>query len=1283
LNEEDYNYFVAALKRKRDVSQNEDTEMNNSKRPNKSLKDNPREIITPALRKKKEKEIQENHTASLQPIRTQIHPSILAQPSINKEKQKEKELRDKERGGGNDDMVVSEDSFNEPPSPSVRNLPKTGNTLEKLSKTIGNRSENRQERVFRSPRKIQMQKDNQEYNILNDLNSTKCNITFGQLLDAAPKLRSQVSHGIKLEKPSIKNQNQIMGVLDNVAADTILVNNIDHTYKSKSKEINEDDIAMVDVSVEGIKGKALIDSCSNLSIITKQFLNKLPSNYEPVGISCGRIRLATQNDDYSEGYIIRIPIKINNNIEINADCRIIDKEEPFFDLLLNLKTQIDNKLFIHPVLYSLCQFTPEGNIKVIAPINNETEEEERLLCVIKGTNFSERKEQLKKIEGLPPQEYIHDSHFLETVPEEFRNETLKVLENNIDIIATSSEELTPSDLPPHRINLKPGVNPIKQRAYRLSKLKSDILKEELTKLIEKKLIEPSCSEWSSPVVLVPKKNGKWRMCVDYRKVNDMTIKDSYALPYIDEIFDSLHGSIIFSTIDLYSGYHQILMDEESIEVTSFTTRFGNYQFKVMPFGLTGAPATFQREMNRILFPFIGKFVFNFIDDILIYSRTIEEHVQHIQQVLAVFKEHKLKINIEKCSFFQSEVEVLGHKVSVDGLSPMDNKIQAIRNWEAPSNVHELRSFLGATGYYRNFIEHYAQITAPLCKLLKKGVVYKWTEEHQNCFEKLKEKLINAPILKFPCFDRRFIIRTDASYNGVGGVLLQEDPITKKEFPIHYVSRSLHKAERNYGITDLEGAALIYCITKLKSYIMGNPIKTLVITDHKPLINFFKNKEPNNARQMRWCLKVSTLGVEIQYQAGRKNLVADALSRMKQKEKVTYTVKNDSKINEELLSKTIKEFLDEKITIIDGEEYFLDGNTYRKLITDTPEKVKLILNAHTIGHEGYNKTYQRLKKNYYWNGMINDVRRIVNLCETCQLNKSQPYPDPVEDIPTKVEGPFVHMGLDIIGPLVKTRNNNQYIIVTVDYFTKWIEAEATETITSKDVINFLIKVFARHGVPQIITTDNGPQFTSDMTKIFLDLYDVYVKFVSTYHPESNGLTENRNKEIGKLLRLLGKKNQDWDEVLPSALWALRTAKHSTTKHSSFELVYGREDQQPFDIAARPTKGINKSSDEILLEKFINHYRWTCEAAENIKSANKYWATRREAKTSMNQAKQIKEGDLVLVRNFTRTKLEPYFVGPLKVIKKQFNTVTLADPTTGIQMNRNVHIKNIVKYNSVMV
>ena len=308
-------------------------------------------------------------------------------------------------------------------------------------------------------------------------------------------------------------------------------------------------------------------------------------------------------------------------------------------------------------------------------------------------------------------------------------------------------------------------------------------------------------------------------------------------------------------------------------------------------------------MNKILFPFIGEFVYVFIDDVLIYSKSIEEHLVHIKQVLEVFKENKLKINIEKCHFLQTEVDVLGHKLTTKGLSPMESKITAIKKWEAPSSLHELRSFLGAVGYYRDFIPKYAQITSPLCKLLKKNTKYEWNKEQQESFELLKKKLINSPILKFPLFDKPFIIRTNASYNGIGGVLLQKEEETGKEHPIHFISRSLKKAEKNYGITDLEGTALFYCMTKFKYYIEGNPLPTTIYIDHKPLVGLFKNKEPLNERQTRWCLTASMLGINIKYESGKKNVLVDALSRMKSKEerKILLT-KITNGNNEELLSK---------------------------------------------------------------------------------------------------------------------------------------------------------------------------------------------------------------------------------------------------------------------------------------------------------------------------------------------------------------------------------------------
>eukprot|EP00833_Pecoramyces_ruminatium_P012634 jgi/Orpsp1_1/1186666/evm.model.d7180000052401.1 len=491
--DEKLTYIISALNEKR----KRDKEATPSKRIRKSLKDNPQIINTPALRKQKENELELE--PELENPKNQIMPSILSQPRIEKEKEIEKELRNKERV-------------------------EVANIIENL--TTGNPSPIENVNKLKSEKNIKLISGNEEYDIVKNLNNIKCDITLAQLLNAAPRIRSQLNQNLKIEKPTSK----IVGSIKNINSEILLVNNIDHSYQSKRKEAEDQDIAMVDATIDGIAGKLLVDNCSNLSIMTKSYYEKLPQQYEQVGVSRGRIRLATKNDEYSEGKIVKIPVTIGS-YTMTVNFRILEKEDPFYDMILNLKTQIDNKLFVHPTLYSLCRINKDGLIDVLAPINNEPLEEEKIMCVIKqveGENNTSNtpediKAKLKKIEGLSPMEYIHHKDFLSTIKDEYQENILKILEENIDIIATSSEELTPSKLAPHKINLKPGAQPVKQKAYRLAKFKSDILKEILKKLIEDKLVEASYSEWSSPVVLVPKPNGRWRMCVDYRKVNDLIL----------------------------------------------------------------------------------------------------------------------------------------------------------------------------------------------------------------------------------------------------------------------------------------------------------------------------------------------------------------------------------------------------------------------------------------------------------------------------------------------------------------------------------------------------------------------------------------------------------------------------------------------------------------------------------------------------------------------------------------------------------------------------------------
>jgi len=310
-------------------------------------------------------------------------------------------------------------------------------------------------------------------------------------------------------------------------------------------------------------------------------------------------------------------------------------------------------------------------------------------------------------------------------------------------------------------------------------------------------------------------------------------------------------------------------------------------------------------------------------------------------------------------------------------------------------------------------------------------------------------------------------------------------------------------------------------------------------------------------------------------------------------------------------------------------------------------------------------------------MKKDVQMIIKSCHRCQICRSQILNKNVESIATPPGYPFSRVGLDLVGPLPPTKNGNKYIIVLVDYLTKWVEAEPLEKIESDDIIKFLKMVFSRHGIPEILITDNGPQFISDKTKAFLDLHDVYVHYATTYHPATNGEVENRNREISKYLRLLGKMVDTWDETLYRALWALRTAKNEVTKFSSFELLYGRRDLQPFELTLNIEKRNEmESEEEYWLRKFITHDKWIREAVNNIETANKLWEEHRKQIKRMRSS--FKPGDLVLIRVFNRRKLDPFFTGPLKIVKQELNTVTVCDPITGEIADRNIHIKNVIPY-----
>ncbi|GJU00085.1 putative nucleotidyltransferase, ribonuclease H [Tanacetum coccineum] len=506
--------------------------------------------------------------------------------------------------------------------------------------------------------------------------------------------------------------------------------------------------------------------------------------------------------------------------------------------------------------------------------------------------------------------------------------------------------------------------------------------------------------WGAPVLFVKKKDGSMRLCIDYRELNRITIRNRYPLPRIDDLFDQLQGAKYFSKIDLRSGYHQLRVREQDISKTAFRTRYGHYEFLVMPFGLTNAPAVFMDLMNRIFHEYLDKFVIVFIDDILVYSKSEEEHERHLRIVLEILRQKKLYAKFSKCEFWLQQVAFLGHIVSADGIIMDPSKVEAITKWPRPTTVTEVRSFLGLAGYYRRFVEGFSRLALPLTQLMRKGEKFVWTDERQESFEELKRRLVSAPILTLPSGSGGFQIYSDASKKGLGCVLMQHGKV------IAYASRQLKPYEVNYPTHDLELAAVVFALKIWRHYLYGEACD--IFTDHKSLKYIFTQRELN-MRQRRWLELLKDYDTNIQYHPGKANVVADALSQksgmiacfdsmilhdlerldvelcvrgsggywasMRIESNLMLQIKEAQRDDGELWA-IVQNVEDGKHTEFsvddDGVVWFEDRLC---VPNDQALREKVMTEAHSSPftiHPGSTKMYRDLKQYFWWNGMKQDV-----------------------------------------------------------------------------------------------------------------------------------------------------------------------------------------------------------------------------------------------------------------------------------------------------------------------
>lgn len=842
----------------------------------------------------------------------------------------------------------------------------------------------------------------------------------------------------------------------------------------------------------------------------------------------------------------------------------------------------------------------------------------------------------------------------------------------------------PKTLPPRRavectISLQPNAEPPNQRPYRLSPKEMKELQMQLDNLMKSRLIRPSTSPYAAPVLFVKKGDGSFRMCIDYRALNRLTIKNKYPLPRIDDLLDALGGAQYFSKIDLKSAYHQVRVAEEDIPKTAFRTQYGHYEYTVMPFGLTNAPAIFQRLMNQIFRRLLQKCVIIYLDDILIYSQTREAHYQHIKEVLEILRDNKLYASHEKCQFFQSTISFVGHLISADGLAVQKSKTEAIRDWPVPVSRKQLQAFLGLANYYRKFVPSFATISAPLTKLTSDKIKFDWTAKQQESFDLLKERLTHTTFLQLPNYDFPFVIHTDASDVAIGAVLEQDQGFGLK--PIAFYSKALLPAQRNYATYDRELLAIVQALKSWRSIIYG--ITTTVYTDHQPLVSFLTKKDLRT-RHARWWLELAEFQpyLSITYKKGQANIVADALSRRptlsqalsKSQETLQLNVVTEFQLHEDffiMLKKAYqkdlrtREFLrnptnDSCWYLEDGLIFTTEGMIGTRLYIPDDHTIKQIIlrECHDIpiaGHLGRDKTLTNITSSFFWPQIRRDVAQYVQQCQVCQQSKAtnqKPFGlhRPL-DIPTR-RWEQVHM--DFITALPMSKDGHDAILTVIDRLTKTaVFIPTIKAISAKATARlFFDYVFRHYGMPSVIISDRDPRFTSNFWKEFLELLGTELRMSTAFHPQTDGMAERYNRTIEEMLRSYVSQTNSihWDKMLTPLEFAYNSSVNAATGYSPFVLLYGEQPRVPIsffqtcqlpDVFDRSIKSIWKSMEV---------------ARNNIRRSQEKQKKRIDEK---HQVMEFEEGDLVYLSTVNLSdnqmpavprKLWPKFIGPFQIERK---------------------------------
>lgn len=791
---------------------------------------------------------------------------------------------------------------------------------------------------------------------------------------------------------------------------------------------------------------------------------------------------------------------------------------------------------------------------------------------------------------------------------------------------------------------------------RLSVFERRELDKMISELLESGVIRESSSPYSSKVVLTKKKNGSYRLCVNFRALNKLVERDHYPIPVIEDQISKLQNKRYFTSLDLKNGFHHVEIDESSRKYFSFVVESGQYEYTRMPFGYCNAPEIFVRYINKMLSELIKSgTVIVFYDDILLATETIEEHVDVLKTLLRILSDNHVQLNLSKCHFMKTRIEYLGYDVAHNSIQPSDRHVDAIREFPLPDSVRAVQRFIGLVSYFRKFIPNFSKIASPLYDLLKKDEPFVFGPSQKQSFDTLCQILASKPVLAIYSPDAETQLHTDASSNGFGGILMQRTEGDKYFHPVMYFSKRASVAENKLHSFELETLAIVYSLKRFRNYLVGLHFK--IVTDCSALQQTL-NKKDLNPKISRWALFIEQFDYEIVHRVGDKMQHVDALSRAHvyalEGSQSGFGVEESAMYVNQLkdegiqkVKRAVEEGKNDGFTIIDQIVYKVKGKKNLLFVPQVMEASVMYKYHNELGHFGVDKVADMIMRNFYIPNLTEKLKKHISECITCiSYNPKQRKTDGFLHIYEKPDKPFQTIHIDHLGPLEKTKGKNLHILAVCDSCTKFLKLYAVKSTNTKEVMKCLKSYFISYSVPRVVVSDRGSAFTSKEFESFARDHGFYHVQVATACPKANGQIERYNRTLIPLLAKLQDGNKvQWDNILYKAEHLLNNTLNRSIGDIPSRVLFGVTQKLCID------KDLLEFVEDLNTSEERNLTEIRCRASGNVQRQQKYNKRYYDSKVTANSVFRV--GDLVLIRSVPTVgenqKLKPKYKGPY-VIKK---------------------------------